>query len=368
MKKLNIFLLNSLIAIAALGFAINYKFWWTLLLVFACLLVLLLQKDLIKWTVVLLLPSLLFVALYTSFVPSIVTFKSLFQLIDKDIPIRSGMMSYIDLHYDAKSRDFIYMLLFNVKDNKFYKDLIALNIAHLFVISGLHISIFCNVAKKIIKNEYAALTLNVVFTLFIFYLTGFSISIFRVLTALIVAPVVKKWELNSFQKTCISGWSMFLMTPLSCISYGYVLSMLCTLFITYVINETDAHWLQFILINLFTSIVILPISISFNGKFNILFFLNNILFSNIIIIIYYIELLTCWIPFMFTINSDMIHVIRSYMSALSQLQAFINVHISKIAIVLSYFIQFSAWNCYEYKQNVYNARNIIYNKEYANNS
>ncbi len=367
MKKNAIFLTNSLIAITSLSFAIYYNFYWPLVLTGISLAFIMYHKELYKWALYLLLPSLVFVCLYTSFVPHYVTLSSLFSKVDRAIPIRNDMMSYINDNYNSESRDFIYMLMFNQKENHFYKDLINLNVAHLFVISGLHISIFCAAIKKLIKNEYACLVVNILFTVFIFYLTKFSISILRVLMTLIITQILKRFELDSFQRTCITGWAMFLLFPLSCTSMGFVLTMLCTLFITYVVNQTSNHWLQFILINLFTSIVILPITISFNSKVNVLYFLNNLLFSNAIIIIYYFELLTCWIPFMFSFNSDMIHVIRQYLSALSDLQSFVYIKITKPMIVACYAFMFCGWNCYEYKQNVYNTNNILYNKMYANN-
>ncbi len=366
MKKTNIFWMNSLIALASLSFAISYRFWWPLVLMALSLAIITCHKELWKPLFRFVVPAMAFLSVYLTLVPHSATLNSLFQMMDSHYSVRDQMMGYITNNYSTETKGFIYMLLFNQKDNKFYKDLINLNIAHLFVVSGLHISIFCIVTKKIVKNKYASLIVNMLFTLFIFYLTRFSISILRVFVALILGEALKD-KFDSFQRTCIGGIIMLILFPFSCTSMSFALTMICTLFITYVINETDSRWLQFVIINFFTGLIILPITLSFNSKTNALYFLNNILFSNAIIIIYYFELLTCWIPFMFSINTSIINVVKSYMVELSDLQSFFYIKIDKIMIVGCYAILFSLWNYYEYKQNVYNMRNILYNNVYANN-
>ncbi len=131
----------------------------------------LLVKVPYKYWLYFVLPCMAVVALYIVFVPQYVKLSTLFDMAEPHIKVRSQMMTYVDSLYNDESRDFIYMLLFNQKDNTFYKSLIALNVAHLFVISGLHISIFCGLIKKIFKKRYLNIPINLIFTFFIFYLT-----------------------------------------------------------------------------------------------------------------------------------------------------------------------------------------------------
>ncbi len=368
MEKKSIFWMNALFLMASVAFAIWFNNPWILMIGFISLIVLICLKMPFKYFIGVIWPLTLVVAIYIIFVPRNANLKALFGLIEPTLQVRTKMMDYIGSIYSREPRDFIYMLLFNQKDNSFYKSLIDLNVAHLFVISGLHISIFCGIIDKLIKKKPISLTINILFTCFIFYMTQFSISILRVMITLIVGVIVRKKELDSFIRTCITGMVMLVLFPTSCMNMSYILTIMCTLFITYVINETESHWLQFVLINFVTSLVIMPITISFNNKVNVLYFLNNLLFSDLIIVIYYFELLFCWIPFMVPMNTTMIHYIKIYMIELSNLQAFFKLKIKPIDIIIIYAFAFSGWNYYEYKQNIKKPCNILYNKMYANNN
>ncbi len=76
------------------------------------------------------------------------------------------MVSYIDASYTETSSNFIQMLLFGIKhDYSLQNKINFLNIAQLFVVSGLHLQVFVNVTKKIIKNK----KINISITLMILF-------------------------------------------------------------------------------------------------------------------------------------------------------------------------------------------------------
>lgn len=237
--------------------------------------------------------------------------KYLWNILDKTIHfnyLRSNLSDYLDQHYNKDTSVYLKLLLLNIKTYKheIINKLNNLNIIHLFVVSGIHISILNSLISKLLRKlRITNFIVNITTMLFLCYLSGFSISIIRVIINFIIKTFWK--HKNSFNTNLVTSIVINCLFINEVHNYGYLLSIICSLYITFLTNIIKSKIVLYLIINIFTSIIVLAIVNEFNIKINILYFINNMILSNIVLISYFVSLITCWIPFMFNIFENIVY-------------------------------------------------------------
>lgn len=105
-----------------------------------------------------------------------------------------------------------------------------MGVAHLFVVSGLHISFLNLIIKKTLKfSPFLSNTINVIFSSFYCFLLGMSFGVSRVfISNLLVFVPMKKFENKSLVRLCYCGIIIYLINPFAVFDLGFQLSFIGT--------------------------------------------------------------------------------------------------------------------------------------------
>lgn len=295
--QIKIILFVIFLGIVVLGNSI-IKTQWTILILFIPLLFLLCYCQ-IHWKYILLILIiwLLFILSYI-FTKPINTLKNFRQTIlnlcHNFQNVRFKAINYLNKLYDNNlTSSYIGMLLFNYKTNEIYqiyKNTIQLSIAHLFVVSGLHIQLlllfFETTILKILKNKRIqnifCFLLIFVYSYFLFY----SISIVRILINYAIKTF--KPKINLWNNVTISGIFYLILFKNDVNNYGFLMSFLTTLLVVFLVLNIKNKIVLLILINFFSTLVNLPFIFQMNKKINVFAIFYNFMFSPIVIFEY------CW--------------------------------------------------------------------------
>ncbi len=278
----------------------KHNYWFLFFSVPALLIGILLNlrswKFLIIWTVILTMVFLLFL-----FVPQIYNIKHTANI----WWVRKQMMNYIKSSYNKQSTNFIFMLLFGVKNyhSELSQKINFLNLAQLFVVSGLHLQLLHTVLNKIfIHHQKIATGISLSLLLIICYMTRFSISCVRVLTLSLLQLSPRFKQYDNLQKTSINALILLCLNPIKACSFSFIMVHIA-LFTINIIHLLISHkWIKHLLINILVYLSLLPIVINFNGLTNLLSLFLSFIFSPIILFVYYLTLFFVWIPNFVVIN------------------------------------------------------------------
>ncbi|KEZ22696.1 ComEC/Rec2 family competence protein [Ureaplasma diversum] len=184
------------------------------------------------------------------------------------------IVNYIKDHYPNKNtQSFLLLLLLNLKTNYgFSLQLYHLNLAHLFVVSGLHLSCFVWIINKIFKKKlmFVQTLILLVFIGFYAYLLDFSASCLRVLIGLLFRFSSFK-KINKVDLLAINGLICGLINVYSLKTLAFIFSYGCVL-ILQVLNQRlkIAKLAKGIVISLCLFAFSIAISVSLNKQINIL--------------------------------------------------------------------------------------------------
>lgn len=284
--------------------------------------------------------------------------------------LREISINHLENIYSSESLSFLKLLLFNEKDFQndtfiLFKDL---GILHLFVVSGLHVSIVTCIFNKIFyKNKTIAKITNLILCSLLWYFSNFSLSILRIIIILVISFFKYFKSYSNFFKNCIAGIFVCVFFVRDASSYSFILTWICTLLINYICEKTESNVLKYILINITIFFVTLPIIIKLNGSFNLIGFINNFGFSWLIMFIYIFELIFVWIPPIADFNSLLIINTINFFESLLALQPIIKTSINEYLIISIYAIILMFFNWKWHKE--INAKESIlnYNSLYVKN-
>lgn len=284
--------------------------------------------------------------------------------------LREISINHLENIYSAESLSFLKLLLFNEKDFQnetfiLFKDL---GILHLFVVSGLHVSIITCIFNKIFyKNKIIAKITNLIICSLLWYFSNFSLSILRIIIIIVISFFKYFKSYSSFSKNCIAGIIVCIFFLNDASSYSFILTWICTLLINFICEKTQSNVLKYILINITIFFVTLPIIIKLNRSINILGFINNFGFSWLIILIYIFELVFVWIPPISDFNNLMIINTINFFDSLLVLQPIIKTEINEYLIISIYGILFMFFN-WKWHKEINTKESIInYNSLYVKN-
>ncbi|WP_245576630.1 ComEC/Rec2 family competence protein [[Mycoplasma] imitans] len=251
-----------------------------------------------------------------------ITFKTLLDKIPKKYDLRKIIINYLDTNPNKESKGLLLLTLFNIKnsDNKFiYEQILNLSIAHLLVISGLHLSLINLVIQSILKKYKIAGNIASFSILFFYsYLLNFSYGVLRVLLCLLLNALLGKYLKNKnfkFINLAISGIILLMLNPYAFMSYSYTLSYLSVsvIYLIFQIKKLN-NFVKSLIASVVINFILGGLIINGYGKINLLTIFWSIILSPIIISLYFINLFLfpfniVW-PFLAWIHSLFLNVVK----------------------------------------------------------
>ena len=281
--------------------------------------------------------------IYYFFIPKDFKIKTIINYFNNlsNYNLRGNMISYIKSNYNKDVSEFLLLLLFGERDYKseLVKNVIGLNILHLFVISGLHLKIIDMILSKILYKYIKFKKVISLFTqLFLAYMLNFSLSILRVCLLNIIKDFFLKKKMKSIMINCLC--SIILMTIFinDAISISFVMINVCVITINIIYIFTANKYLRTFIINIFLFLFILPLVLKINQKVNLLSLIFSFYFSFIILITFLFLLLFVWIPFMFSVSELIVKFNIFLINSSSEYKQFIEISINNESIIIFYFI------------------------------
>lgn len=195
--------------------------------------------------------------------------------------LRTPFISWLDKHTSGVFNQYLKLFLINeTTKNTLYQSAIQLNIVHLFVISGFHLSFLFGVMERwLYKRFYINKITGFVMLLLYLFLVGFAFSALRVFVSKLLRQMFpKQLPENNLGLTALL---IILMSPGALHNFGFNFSFLAC-FVLFAINKVKL-WkpLQAVLTSTLILIVVSPITLHLNRKLNALSVFHNLLFTPI---------------------------------------------------------------------------------------
>ncbi|MCV3743570.1 ComEC/Rec2 family competence protein [Ureaplasma sp. ES3154-GEN] len=236
------------------------------------------------------------------------------------------MAKQIDYVYEnPRSKLLFKLLVLNIKIKSDILDQIySLNIAHLFVVSGLHLSLILKLIDKIkFKHSmWYTRSFSLIFILFYGYLLDFNPGVLRVLINLILTWIWKNNDLVS--KLSLNG----IINTLICLphaksyvfyfSYGVLFIIFC---LKTIINKRKIVY--YLVTNLVVFIFTSLISWTIKAQLNILGIIYMQIFSAPILILHQLLFFLGWIPKINIVFDLFLNLLFTSVTNISQIDVFI---------------------------------------------
>ena len=278
---------------------------------------------------------------------------------------------YYDLFFDDLSSSYLKALILGEKtslDNSLKDNINSIGISHLFVVSGLHVSIIVLIISFICSKFKVNKSLEQILTIIILFIyliiTSFLISVIRVFLSQILKFLNKSLKLSAFNLFSINVIIVMILFPLKVFSLSFILSYLISgmIILSKKILMNKSYIKQMLLISLISTLVTLPLVVNINGSINILSIFYNLLYIPLVTyIILPFSIIVSFIPILSFLYQYVI-IIFNY---LINLNAFIKVgnlifpSFNTIISLIYYIFLYLILNKLEIKKLFNNKRLII---------
>lgn len=200
---------------------------------------------------------------------------------------------YYDNYFHTESKGIIKALTIGIKediDDNLLTKISSIGISHLFVISGLHVQIICNLLNNLLNKLHIKIKYQnkiIILIILIYYLiSGLLISVLRVILNKILSIINKKYQFNLSNIDIISLNIIIVLVfnPLYLYQYSFLLSYIIAFSITvcskYLIDQKTlkSKIINNIKISFISTLVTLPIITNINPSINYLSIIYNLLF------------------------------------------------------------------------------------------
>ena len=193
-----------------------------------------------------------------------------------------------------------------IENNDIYQTSLSLNIVHLFVVSGFHLTLLYSLINYVLnKINKKFLLANQLFGLIIIcfycYLLEFSISSLRALLIIIFSLVNKKFFNNKYNKIstlAIMALIFLIYNPYNIYSLSFIFTFLAT-FAIFLSNKIKFKnkLFNYLKAPLFAYSMNILISIYINQIWSIFGLLFGIALTPLFVIMYILNILLIWCPF-----------------------------------------------------------------------
>ena len=242
------------------------------------------------------------------------------KLVDHKFTLSSihyQIKDYIDKRFPRTESSFLNTLVIGNDDTLNSEDIDKIGISHLFVISGLHVSILVMIINRILKlfkfNQNIINYITVILIGLYVCLTNFLISVIRVFISLVFKTFFKLDKLDLISLNFIV---VVLVNPYIIFSLSFILSYLIAFFMMLynikitiniknkILNKIINYIVNTLLLTLLIQLLVLPFVISINPDFNLISILVNPIFILFVTYLYLpISFITVLFPVILPIYS-----------------------------------------------------------------
>lgn len=242
----------------------------------------------------------------------------------------------------------------------------SIGISHLFVVSGLHVTILIsliNVLLKPFKMKENVLDLIDIIVIFGYViLTNFMISVIRVFISLVLKRLTNNSQFNSFNLFAINTIIVMVFQPIQIFTYSFILSYMISgiILLSKKILAKKSYFKQMLLISIISALVTLPVIISIQGNINFLSVFYNLFYIPLVgYILLPFSILVTVFPFLTFFYEFIIALFNNSLTFFSSFDIFdiIFPHLPIFFYIIYYIIIYSFFLRLENKMNM--TKNVI---------
>ncbi|EDU06287.1 ComEC/Rec2 family competence protein [Ureaplasma urealyticum] len=256
-----------------------------------------------------------------------------------DWSLRKQIIVYLSKKYLNKNTlMLIKLMIFNEKVSGNFKQILYdLNIAHLFIVSGLHLNIFLLIINKIFFKKWPKISfvIGICFLIFYGYLLEFSIGFIRVFIMHILS--IKFFQkISKMDKLAISGLIIASLSIYNLSMLSFIFAYLA-LFCIYLLNLfiKDNSILKNIYINLYILSITFIISINLNEKINFLSIIFGYVMNLPILFVYQVLFWFMFIPHFEVVLDGVTNILVKAIYFINEIDA--NIYIKNYSEIITIF-------------------------------
>ena len=260
--------------------------------------------------------------------------------------IQYALFDYYDNNYSTLSSSYLKALVLGDKstlEKETISNINNLGISHLFVVSGLHVSLLIGIITKIISKLFKEKQLGNIITTIILIcyslMTNLMVSVLRVVIAYIIKNINQKYDLHLTTLDILSIVTMILLiiNPYYIYTSSFILSFSLTyaLIIGNKLLDEKSYLKSLIKMSIYCQIVSIPLSYNFNNKLNILSIIFNLIFVPFVSYIFLpISLIVSFLPFLNNFYELVIKIFEKVVYLSTNLSIYINLPYVNILYVM----------------------------------
>jgi competence protein ComEC len=229
-------------------------------------------------------------------------------------------------------------------DNDIYNLYKDNGIAHLLAISGMHLSLFILILKKIFSfiKEKKQNIIIVLFLIFYLFLCNYTISMLRCFFFYFISLINNLFNLrlNSIKKIILTGIIIILINPFNIFNVGFLYSYLISFGLILSNKFIKGNYLKkSLIISIISFLISLPITASLNYEINLSSIIINLFMVPYVSFIFYPFSLVTFIfkplNFIFIYLCNIFYYLNQFFS---QFNLMINIPKTNILIIILYYL------------------------------
>lgn len=261
--------------------------------------------------------------------------------------INNWFNNYYDNNFSKLSSSYLKALVIgnkNYLEDQVLNNINSLGISHLFVVSGLHISMLISIVSKLLnkitKKNNIILTIILLAYMFI---TNMLISVIRVVGCFILKNINTKYQLNLSTLDILSIVTILVLiiNPYYLFQSSFILSFGLTYALiigSKLINDNNKI-IGLLKMSVYCQLISIPLSYNFSNKLNILSVIFNYFFVPFVSYIFLpVSLIVSFCPFLNNIYEILINIFLSLIKLASKISFYINIPNVSIVFLLIYFV------------------------------
>ncbi len=257
--------------------------------------------------------------------------------------VQDRCIKYYDKYYSSEVSAYLKALVLGDKsslDKTIINNINSLGISHLFVVSGLHVTLILGMIKiliqKIVKNTKIEIFITLIILVIYVLMTNLLISVIRVVLGYIFGNLNKKYNLKLTTLDIISIETIIplLLYPYYIFQSSFILSFSLTyaLVIGRNILKSKNYFKNLFIMSIYCQIISLPLAYNFSNEFNLLSVIFNLFFVPFVsYIMLPFSIITTILPFLNKIYLLLITCFEKTVTFSDNISIYVN--IPKISII-----------------------------------
>jgi len=352
----NLFIFNSLIIALSLIYCIFFQNWLILIFTLTAIIFFCYKNFNWKRMMYLFVLLLLIISLYL-IVPQIYKIKWIIEnIIPTNLNVNHLLQIQVENKYNEQTANFLKLMFLNKVNyhDEFTKQIIDLNIIHLFVISGIHIDLINQIINKSVKNKRLKEIIKLLNIISFMLILNFTISTLRIFISIIARKKLMKF--NPIERVSLIAIILLILFIHDCHGFSYILTFLATLTIGKILLKTKNKILILININIYCFLATMMVIVSFNKQLNLFSIINSFIFGYLILFTFLFLLLIYNIPGINTFVTSYCHTLEKIINLSASQNEIIEIVPSNLLIIAYYYGWFIVMNL--------NTKKIKYNNKY----